>query len=422
MVLAALAVPAVALRAACVGASCDSVPGAPEPVPFCGLPAEVRDLLQAGYREGRSPDVLAVTTDTTTVVGPTETVNGSIPWPSGQTASTEVPVVLWSPSAEGRDLGEVTLDRVAPTIAEAIGLDRPHPEVRSGTAIPGVTLGPTPRLVLVIAWDGVGATTLEATGGWPVLQELMDEGAGSLGARTGSLPVEPAAVLTTIGTGALPRQHGVTGPLVRDDDGRIVEAVGPRAPTPVLASLGDDIRELTAGRVAMAVADPADLGVTGQGWYPDQGPAPFAVVDTQGSVEAVGAALDEGFGADGTPDLFAVTLDDRVPAMDAATAQMIADALRATDGRLMVVVAGTGAGAAGLSSAVLDEAAASSGQELIGGTVAGGWFLDQDVMRAAGRTSNDVVQAVRTATDPDGAAVTKDVFQDFSISFNRYCG
>ncbi|HEY5859249.1 MAG TPA: hypothetical protein VIX62_03080, partial [Actinomycetota bacterium] len=62
VVLALVALPAVALRAFCVGKSCDSGEAtASAAVPFCPLPAELRGLISAGFRQGRSPDVMAAT-------------------------------------------------------------------------------------------------------------------------------------------------------------------------------------------------------------------------------------------------------------------------------------------------------------------------------------------------------------------------
>ncbi len=59
--LAVVAAPAVVLRALCVGESCDEANASTARVPFCPLPADVRDLIVAGFRDGRSPDVSAAT-------------------------------------------------------------------------------------------------------------------------------------------------------------------------------------------------------------------------------------------------------------------------------------------------------------------------------------------------------------------------
>lgn len=60
--MAVLGIPAGILRLGCIGNTCAAV-GADEPVgvPFCPLPGELKREIVAGFREGRSPDVLAVT-------------------------------------------------------------------------------------------------------------------------------------------------------------------------------------------------------------------------------------------------------------------------------------------------------------------------------------------------------------------------
>src|SRR4029450_6927181 len=104
-----------------------------------------------------------------------------------------------------------TLDQVAPTVSDARGFERAFPEVRSGTSIAGVADGKRPHLVLLIAWKGIGSTELESRpGDWPFLSSLLDQGAGTLEGEAGSLPLDPAATLTTIGTGGVgapPERH-----------------------------------------------------------------------------------------------------------------------------------------------------------------------------------------------------------------------
>jgi hypothetical protein len=57
---ALVAAPAVVLRAACVGKTCGSPDATQARVPFCPLPDRLKSLISAGYRDKRSPDVLAV--------------------------------------------------------------------------------------------------------------------------------------------------------------------------------------------------------------------------------------------------------------------------------------------------------------------------------------------------------------------------
>ena len=69
-----------------------------------------------------------------------------------------------------------------------------------------------PSLVVQVVWKGVGSADLEAhPHAWPFLRATIAGGGGTLEGTTGSLPLDPTATLTTIGTGGLPdatRHHG----------------------------------------------------------------------------------------------------------------------------------------------------------------------------------------------------------------------
>src|SRR5438477_5964739 len=60
-ILALVGLPAVALRAFCVGHSCGETTTTTTRVPFCPLPDAIKQEISAGYYAGRSPDVMAVT-------------------------------------------------------------------------------------------------------------------------------------------------------------------------------------------------------------------------------------------------------------------------------------------------------------------------------------------------------------------------
>ena len=123
-----------------------------------------------GFREGRSPDVLAVA-DGTPVV--TEVDGSPTPWPAvAAAADPRVPIVFaGAGTTKGASVPDgTTLDRIAPTVAEALGFEREHPEVRSGKAVAGVADGRRPRLVLLVGWRGVGSSELENhMNDWPFL-------------------------------------------------------------------------------------------------------------------------------------------------------------------------------------------------------------------------------------------------------------
>src|SRR5688572_13427722 len=107
-VIALILAPAAVLRALCAGHSCDETDDGAANVPFCSLEADRRGEIVAGFREGRSPDVLAVSA---------EQPEGRVPLVfSGVGIDPDASI----PAGTG-------LDSVAPTIAEIIGLEREHP-------------------------------------------------------------------------------------------------------------------------------------------------------------------------------------------------------------------------------------------------------------------------------------------------------
>jgi hypothetical protein len=429
LVALAVAVPAAALRAMCVGRSCRPATRADARVPFCSLPSEVRDLLETGFRDGRGPHVMAV-------AGPTGVRGGTdlpdpVPWSSLDPAGA-VPLVFAGAGVRPEaSLPEgVTLADVAPTVAQAIGLDRPHPGVRSGRAIPGVA-DPSrpPRLVLMVAWKGVGTADLRADPvDWPTLRGLIEDHPGTLRAEVGSLPLDPAAVLTTLGTGGLPRDHGITGTLVRNEGGRVVRAWGNEAPFSVIATLGDDLDELTDQRplVGSVLTDPADRGIVGGNWYVDVDRDDEAIVPTGPPDQARLAErmLAGGYGVDDVPDLLAVVLRGTVRSMDRALARLVRAAERAAGGRVLVVVGATGPGAepSAVPAADVESSVESDvGQNVVEATAPGGLFLDQAVLAETGLSEDPVIRSLRALRAPDGGPLLDDVFPQVAVTFARYC-
>jgi hypothetical protein len=434
LVLAAIGVPAGVLRAACAGKSCpaDVVQAR---VPFCPLPTELKAKLAAGFREGRSPDVMAVTADHV-VAGPA----GADPWPSVTDGSTvtAVPMALFG---AGIDPGAVVprgtgLDAIAPTLAEVLGFRRPHPEVRAGAAVAGISDGERPRLVLEVAWKGVGTQELRANPrSWSSLRSLMERGSATLAADTGSLPLDPAATLTTIGTGGLPSQHGITGSLVRDAGGRVAGAWGPDAPLSVIATLPDDLDQAMDQRplIGLVASDETDRGIVGGNWYVGHDRDVMVLATDGSAVPAAEQLLAEGFGRDDVPDILAVVLDGSVGSMDRRTHQLVTAAERAAGGSVAVVIAGTGgdsevdaASTDGAPVRVSDivlqvEAGVPGDLNVIADVVSGGLLLDQGALAEEGISGDAVVQATMRVTAPDGTRVFEDAFQGFAVSFGRYC-
>jgi hypothetical protein len=421
--LTAIAVPAGALRAACVGRSCPA-DEASSRVPFCPLPDWVKTDVAAGYREERSPDVLAVLERP----GLSAAAPGSAPWPSvpDGPSITRVPMAFAGRGVDGSASVPpgTTLDAIAPTIADAIGLRRAHPDVRSGVALPGVANGERPSLVLEVALAGVGTADVR-DGRWPTLRRLLREGAGTPAGDTGSLPLDAAATLTTMGTGGLPDQHGITGALIRGDDGRVVVPWSRAAPPSVIATLPDDLDEATDNRARIGLVAPAetDRGLIGGTWYADADRDDVVVGGDP--VSAVRTLLAHGYGADGVPDILGVVLDGTAPGADRRLSEVVSAATDAVNGGAMIVVAGTGSTSAsrgGIAAAVGQiEDAVPGDAPVVAGVVAGGLFLDQRAMARERVSGQAVVDAFLDATAPDGGPLARDAFQGFAVSFARYC-
>lgn len=421
LLLAAVLVgaPAAVLRAACAGRSCDRPAQTAADVPFCSLPEALRARVAAGFREGRSPDVVAVT-------GTTGVATGASAWPAADAGAARVPLVFHGAGVDPSAAvpAGTGLDDVAPTVAALVGLERPHPEVRSGAAVPGVATGAPARLVVEIVLEGVDGADVA---GWSELERLADDGAGTFDAVVPSEPLDPAAVTTTIGTGGVPREHGVTGTLVRDDGGRLVRAWSRRAPVSVIAALGDDLDELRGGRprVGLVAGGPVVRGLVGRAWYVDVDRDDVVYArSTRARVEAAERLLRRGYGDDTEPDLLAVALDGAPAALDAALGRLAAAAERAAPGGAAVVVTATGDAATArgaLDARAVERAVERSiGAPVVEAVAAGGLFVDQDVVAAEGIAEDAVVDALAELRR-GGEPVVADAFPAIAVSFARYC-
>jgi hypothetical protein len=358
-------------------------------------------------------------------------------WPSLHArSSTAVPIVFWGPDLHGRtSLPPGTgLDAIAPTVAVNLGFDRPHPEVHVGKAVGDVLTPPVPRLVLEVGWKGIGTPDLERSRGrWPNLQRFMSGGAGTLDGTTGSVPLDPAATLTTIGTGGLPSQHGITGSLVRNGEGRVVPAWSPTAPESVIATLADDYDQLMGERplVGLVATDPSDRGIVGDGWYVSHDRDPVRFERRSGAqLHAVRALLSMGFGRDDVPDILAVVMQGPLQDMDRELGRVIALADRASGRSLLVVVAGTGEAAASApgstavsGAALAHEVDARTGlsEPIVQAAVPGGLFLDDAALARQGVTGQVAEQALESVPSPAGGPLIPQAFQGFAVSFARYC-
>lgn len=421
LAVAVVGAPAGVLRAFCAGHSCDEPANASSEVPFCSLPAEVRTRIAAGFREGRSPDVLAVSHDSVSQrVG-----SRHVWWPTKQIVPSKmhVPLAFWGTGvADGVEIPSgAGLDDVAPTVESILGFDRPHPEVRSGTAIDGVASGEPPRLVVELVWVGRGTDDLEGAGRKPALRAALESGA-TLRADPLSLPLDPAAILTTIGTGGRPAQHGITGEIVRDDAGRLRKAWSPRSPVSVIATLGDDLDEEMRQEpvIGMAAARRAYLGAVGGNWHVDVDQDVFVKTARGDEPRDAAALLRKGFGTDDVPDLAVVAVEGGIEVLDATIRKVTATARKVSGGSAAFVLTATGSTSPG--SVSLDREPLLDGEmaDLVEATVPGGLFLDQEALAERQVSEDDVLRAVAEAKGAYGPLFA-DVFPAIAVSFGRYC-
>lgn len=431
LVLAVLGAPAVVLRVLCAGKSCEQEVGVASTVPFCSLPDGLRTRVGSGFREDRSPDVLAVTNGI--VVGGTGAARKArAPWPSQEGAGTSVPIVFSGAAMDAASLPSgAGLDDIAPTVADLLGFDRPHPEVRSGDALGDYSgSNAAPKLILVVVWKGVGTPDLRThQSEWPNLGQLVASGPNTLDADTGSLPLDPAAILTTIGTGGLPSQHGITSRVVLNDEGRLVSVWSEDAPVSVIASLADDWDEERGQepKIGLVATDATDQGVVGGNWYVDSDTDRIAIVSPK---DVLRTALDElrrGYGNDGVADIVVVVDEGPIKRMDSNLARLTAAARKVTRDRFAMAVTATGSTA--VEGNVVDasdvkgevEEAILGDAEVVTAAAPGGLFLDQQTLAEEKIPDDAIIAALEDARSAEGGRLMDQVFPAIAVSFARYC-
>jgi Type I phosphodiesterase / nucleotide pyrophosphatase len=209
----------------------------PDPAPALramaeNLGSEGLDLMVRTYRPGRSGDLQLVLTpgSTANYAGESKHLmhrdprsSHALPW----LYLERVPIVIWSGGAltPSDHTDRVSLADLAPTIASMIGFD--GYEAADGRPLPGTPSFETPpKVVVTFVIDGGGWNVLEHWGdAWPNVKRLMREGVVHRNAIMGSSPAVTACAHATIGTGAFPRAHGITGHNIRDG-GRVRKAYG----------------------------------------------------------------------------------------------------------------------------------------------------------------------------------------------------
>jgi hypothetical protein len=188
------------------------------------LGAEYMELVARAYHPDRSGDLQLLVAPFNSANYPQESLSLVPNDPRTSHASVwmyleRVPLVVYGPGIPASDSAErVSLADVAPTIAQLIGFDRFLELGREGRPLPGIERpAEPPEVVVTFVIDGGGWNVLqEFPDAWPNLRRLMGEGATFRNALHGSFPAVTASAHATIGTGAFPRTHGITGHNIRD--------------------------------------------------------------------------------------------------------------------------------------------------------------------------------------------------------------
>lgn len=192
------------------------------------LGAEYLELVTRAYHPERSGDLQLLVTpysssnyeaESLTLQPNDPRTSHAVVWMYGE----RVPIVVWAPGlVDPQDHDErVTLADLAPTTARLIGFE--DFRTADGVPLPGIDAPPTPpRVVVTFVIDGGGWNVLRRwPDAWPNLARLMREGSTYRNAISGSFPAVTASTHATIGTGAFPRTHGITGHNVRRDGGPV---------------------------------------------------------------------------------------------------------------------------------------------------------------------------------------------------------
>ncbi|MGH2530306.1 MAG: alkaline phosphatase family protein [Actinomycetota bacterium] len=250
--------------------------------------ADALELVRRTYRPGRSGDLQLVLAPGSSSNYPQESVSllprdprssHALPWMYLE----RVPIAVLAPGVvEPFDSTErVTLADLAPTTARLMGFDGFDPP--DGTPLPGIPRPSSPsKLIVTFVIDGGGWNVLQHwPDAWPNLKRLLRSCATYRNAIMGSFPAVTACAHATIGTGAFPRTHGITGHNIRDGGGvrKAYGEPGSADPSDILIpTLADRWTEATENRawVGQIGYQVWHLGMLGRGGTP-LGDKPMAV-------------------------------------------------------------------------------------------------------------------------------------------------
>jgi arylsulfatase A-like enzyme len=180
------------------------------------------ERVQRGWYPGRSPQ-LSFVVNRPHYIGRPEMPTHTGPWDF----LVDVPLVLFGPgfiARRGSIDRPASLVDLAPTTARLVGYEewsRGAGRVLDEALASGSS---TPRLVVTIVWDGAGDNALGAhPRAWPFLRTLAARGTSFANANVGSTPSNTPPIHASIGTGALPRVHGVVSVTQRAESGEYVD-------------------------------------------------------------------------------------------------------------------------------------------------------------------------------------------------------
>jgi predicted AlkP superfamily pyrophosphatase or phosphodiesterase len=218
----------------------------------CEVDPTLLDRIWRGYDKQRSEDIIMLP-KFPNYSGTFAIPNHSGPWDYLQ----NVPLVFYGPGIikpTGQVTGPASVVDIFPTFGELTGVDLPE---RTGRALTEMIEpdAPTPKLVILLVWDGAGRNVLERwPDAWPTLARLEREGTSYVDAVVGSSPSITPAIHSSMGTGLYPRAHRVTGIKYTLDSGEVgVAFQGRDASVLDVATFGDliDIAFQNAPKVGL---------------------------------------------------------------------------------------------------------------------------------------------------------------------------
>jgi hypothetical protein len=280
----------------------------------CTLPKDELVRIWRGYDPVHSEDVTTVPWEPN-YSGSLNVTSHTGPWDYLQ----NVPLVLYGPERirdAGRLQKHAELVDVYPTVAELLRTRLP---ARDGDVLeealrPGVA--GTPKLVLVIVWDGAGHNVLQRwPDSWPTLARLERAGTSYLGASVGSSPSITPATHANLGTGTYPREHGVTAISYRTAGGVVRNVFADRNPADMVVTTFADEADLALGnaaQVGMLGWRSWHLGMFGHGLQTPGGDADqLALLGTEEGItgEDLWYSLPSNLTSLPTPDRYVRALD-----------------------------------------------------------------------------------------------------------------